>query len=313
MPQKKLAALDLGSNTFRLLIANLAEGTQKIGLRRIWQEIPRLSQGLTLGSKLKPEPKNRAWTVLEGFQHIIEDQAPGRVLAGATMAFREAQDGADFLAQIHHKFGWETILLSGVNEARLTAQGVLMGLDPIPKAGLIFDIGGRSTEFIQTAQRDIVETKSLQMGVVGLTESFISTDPPTATELDNIAQHVRSLLDNCHWPIDSSFSLVGTAGTVTTVAAMLMKMADYDSDKVNNQCFRRKEIGELLKTLAGEPITARLTHLGLHPRRADVIVAGLVLVTVVMDYFKKDSLIVSDNSLLEGLWLAAANLIPLSP
>ncbi|MDR1487019.1 MAG: Ppx/GppA family phosphatase [Deltaproteobacteria bacterium] len=319
MPRKKLAALDLGSNTFRLLTATFADGAMEKGSRRVWQRIPRLSQGLGARGKLGTAPKKRAWQAVEEFDEIIVQYSPSRVVAGATMAFREADDGADFLAQIGRKFGWETVLLSGSDEARLTAHGVLTGLEPIPNQGLIFDIGGRSTEFINTSLTRIVSSVSLPLGVVGLTEQFIDGDPPSRKALEKITERVRALLSSLERrpldrrPLAGSLTLVGTAGTVTTLAAMLMNMDDYDSDKVNNQRFGREEINRLLNALAEKPLVERLTHLGLHPQRADVIVAGLIMVIEIMDFFGCDELTVSDNSLLEGLWLAAADLIPLKP
>jgi exopolyphosphatase/guanosine-5'-triphosphate,3'-diphosphate pyrophosphatase len=312
MTRDLLAALDLGSNTFRLILASEADGHLDFATRRIWQEIPRLSEGLSAGGCLKEEPKNRAWEALESFASVIEAQKPLKTLAGGTMVFRRASDGESFLIEIGQRFGWEVTVLTGTQEARLSALGVLSGLAPIPESGLIMDIGGRSTEFISTRGRKLLTFQSLDVGVVGLTEDFVKSDPPAPTELAAMAASVKNTLQaaNCN-QLDPKATLVGTAGTVTTLAAMLLDLVNYDSNLVNNQVIGRQFLLDLLATLSTESLETRRLHPGLHPRRADVIVAGLVLLVEVMNFLSKDSLVVSDNSLLEGLWLAAAGLAPL--
>jgi exopolyphosphatase/guanosine-5'-triphosphate,3'-diphosphate pyrophosphatase len=262
---------------------------------------------------LGQEPKNRAWQALEGFQKTIENLKPKRILAGGTMVFRQASDGAEFMDLIGHRFGWETYVLTGAQEARLSALGVLSGLELTTPAALIFDVGGRSTEFIALNGRSIVKTISLEMGVVGLFEEFIRNDPPTPKELSAVKRKILSLLKNSGLePLPSDSILVGTAGTLTTMAAMIMELRDYDGELVNNQVFNLSSVLDLLTDCANENLNERLKRPGLDPRRSDVIVPGLVEVASILEFFEKDRLTVSDNSLLEGLWLAAAGLAPLS-
>ncbi|MDR0548863.1 MAG: hypothetical protein LBI10_05565 [Deltaproteobacteria bacterium] len=309
MPNRPLAALDLGSNTFRLILAQSDDFGQGLLNRRVWQEIPRIAEGLAPGGSFAAEPLKRAIAALETFQTQIDQSQPSRVLAGATMAFRLAKDGEAVLKAIQSRFGWETRLLSGQEEARLSAYGVLSGLKPLLESGLIFDIGGRSTEFIKTHGQTLVTAQSLNLGVVSLTEDHIHADPPTTTELAALTKSVAASLKTLNpdlWPLDPNATLVGTAGTVTTVAAMLMDMADYDGDLVNNQVFKKADIVKLFDRLTRLPIAHRQRTPGLHPKRADVIVAGLALVLAILDFFQRDTLMVSDNSLLEGLWLVAA-------
>ncbi|MDR2301800.1 MAG: hypothetical protein LBF38_07160 [Deltaproteobacteria bacterium] len=307
-----LAALDLGSNTFRLIIAPQGEGG--LSQSRVWQEIPRLSEGLEKGHLLAEAPKRRALEALDGFNQIILNEKPGKILAGGTMVFRQARDGGEFLENVGQRFGWETMVLSGSQEAFLSARGVLSGLEPIPPETLIFDVGGRSTEFINVYGDQIVRVQSLDVGVVGLTEDFIKSDPPRPEELLSLDGYIRKKLSGGDWnSLTPQATLVGTAGTVTTMAAMLMKLIDYDRNKINNLVVDIESIMALLLKLSNETNQTRQAHPGLHPRRADVIVAGLVLVSTIMDYFSKAKIIISDNSLLEGLWLAAAGLVPLNP
>ena len=307
MSSHPIAALDLGSNTFRLMLA-VRKGDLWAG-KKVFQHIPRLSERLEPGGSLAPEALTRAWEALEDFAGLVRDSGAETVLAGATMAARLAADGPDFMAEIHRRYGWDTRILSGEEEACLTATGVLTGLNPLPENSLIFDIGGRSTEFISARGRAIRRSRSLALGVVALTENHLS-DPIESGQLQAVAEEVRAVLKSADFSdAEDSRVLAGTAGTVTTIAALLLELRDYDPDKVNNANLGRKAIDSLLRDLAALTVEQRVEQYGLHPRRADAIVAGLVEVLEIMDYFKRDEILVSDNGLLEGVWLRAAGLL----
>ena len=316
-----IAALDLGSNTFRLMLAEKRPEGVEISPsgalmpsgpepawhnKKVYQHIPRLSEHLIPGGNFAPEALKRAWESLEEFHGLIKEAGAGRVVAGATMAARLAADGSEFMAEISRRFAWETHILSGDEEARLTAAGVLSALEPLPESGLIFDIGGRSTEFISTSGRAIVKSRSLAMGVVGLTEAHLS-DPVGPGELEEVSKAVRSVVSEADFSdVPAGAVLVGTAGTVTTVAALLLNLKDYEPELVNNARLGREKIAGLLAALAAVPVAERVSRYMLHPRRADAIVAGLVMVLEIMDHFGRPELLVSDNGLLEGVWLKAA-------
>lgn len=301
-----IAALDLGSNTFRLMLAERRSGVW--AGKRVFQHIPRLSERLEPGGNFAPEALERAWEALEDFAARIEEAGAGRVLAGATMAARLAADGLDLLTEISRRYGWETRLLTGEEEAGLTAAGVLSEIDPLPSSAVIFDIGGRSTEFVTTKGRAINKSRSLAMGVVRLTEAHLNA-PADEAGLKKVADEVRSVMREADFSdVVPGSTLVGTAGTVTTVAALLLKLTEYKPELVNNSLIGRPQISELLNVLAAETVEERVSRHGLHPRRADAIVAGLVLVLEILNYFHQSDLMVSDNGLLEGLWLAAAGL-----
>lgn len=304
MPHPIIAALDLGSNTFRLM---LAEAGEVWSAKRVFQHIPRLSEHLTPGGKFAPEALNRAWKALDDFAGLVRQAGATKVLAGATMAARLAADGPDFMAAVRKRFGWEAVILTGDEEARLTATGVLTGLSPRPDHSLIFDIGGRSTEFVSATGGVLVHSRSLALGVVALTEEFLG-DPVAPGQLEQVAKATREVLRKADFSdVPPEFTLVGTAGTVTTVAALLLQLKDYDPDLVNNARLERAAVDELLTSLTGLTVAERVEHYGLHPRRADAIVAGLVLVLEIMDFFNRPDLLVSDNGLLEGIWLKAAD------
>lgn len=320
MGKPVVAALDLGSNTFRLMLAAPAEpGRAGAGGpwadKQVFQHIPRLSENLIPGGCFAPGALERAWAALDDFDGHIRAAGAGRVLAGATMAARLAADGPELMAAVGRRYGWEAVILSGQEEAGLTAAGVLTGLAPRPGRSLIFDIGGRSTEFISAAGSEIVRTRSLPLGVVLLTEEFLQAGRADGeSQLDKIAEAAREALraadfsDLKPWAAEG-FSLVGTAGTVTTMAALLLKLKTYDPARVNNARLERPAVAALLAELAPLTVAERVAGYGLHPRRADAITAGLALVLEIMDYFGRADLVVSDNGLLEGVWLRAASLM----
>ena len=300
-----IAALDLGSNTFRLMLAEKS-GLGPWASKAVFQELPRLAEGLAPGGRLAPAALDRSWQALEKFAAEIRAAGAQRVLAGATMAARLAADGPDFMAETTRRFGWESRLLSGEEEGRLTGAGVLTGLSPCPPEALIFDIGGRSTEFIFISGGVIASCRSLDLGVVGLTEAYLEA-PARPAQLAAVAEAVRAGLkafDLGGLPAEAA--LVGTAGAVTTMAALLLGLRDYDPNLVNNALVGRPAVAGLLAELSPLSVAGRAAAYGLHPRRADAMPAGLVLALEIMDHLNRPELVVSDNGLLEGLWLEAA-------
>jgi exopolyphosphatase/guanosine-5'-triphosphate,3'-diphosphate pyrophosphatase len=260
---------------------------------------------------LSPEAVSRTWEVLENYKSHIIGLGAGRVLLGATMAVREASNGVDFLKRINRELGFETMVLTGEQEAELTAAGVLTALHPRPEKALIFDLGGRSTEFVFIESETIRAVASLELGAVALTESFLTSDPPTAGEIVLARQAVRAILEK---ELPEAFgqatavSLVGTAGTTTTLAAMALELSEYRRELIDNFKLGRSKLEELFVKMTRLPTTDRSALAGLARERADIIVGGAAVVLEIMNFFNADPLIVSDAGLLEGLWLAAAGL-----
>ena len=308
MASETIAALDLGSNTFRLMLAEKRGNLW--GGKRVFQRIPRLSQSLESGGKFAPEALSRAWEALEDLAALVDESGAEKILAGATMAARLAADGPELMAAVSQKYGWEAHILSGRDEARLTATGVLTALAPLPEQSLIFDIGGRSTEFISAAGSALQKSRSLSLGVVLLTEKHLS-DPIRPGQLEVLSREVRAILAAADFSdVSPSARLVGTAGTVTTIAALLLGLKEYQPELVNNSIITKDQISDLTSALAAETVAERVERHGLHPRRADAIVAGLLMTLEIMDFFQSRELMVSDNGLLEALWLTAAGLLP---
>jgi exopolyphosphatase/guanosine-5'-triphosphate,3'-diphosphate pyrophosphatase len=308
-------ACDLGSNTFRLILARPRAdgGGPDPATKRVWQEIPRISEGLLEGEAFQEAPLARAWTALKSFAETVALEGPERVVAGATMAARIASDGEAFVGAIAERFGWECRVLRGDEEARLGATGALAGFPGLSRTTVVFDVGGRSTEFAVARDGALSALKSLPVGVVGLKEAFIRHDPPLASELRALEARVRdALADAPAFPEgEGPPALIGTAGTVTTLAAMLLGLPSYDPEKVHGAAAGREAVERLYREVAAQPVSERLQRPGLHPMRADVIAGGLALVLGIMDRYGAGSITASDDGLLEGLWMVSAGLASL--
>jgi len=308
MTPAPVAAIDLGSNTVRLLAAKI-QGNE-IERLLVRQEASRLGQGLRPSRPFFPSAVERTWKVLEDYRRSLAALGVKRVLVGATMAVRQSEDGGEFLSRIERELGFETIMLTGRQEAELTAAGVMTALDPIPEEALIFDLGGRSTEFILGSRGQVRKTLSLDLGAVVLTETYLASDPPAEAELVALQAEVSTVLTQAlsEWreADQRPRELVGTAGTVTTLAAMAQGLKAYDPELINNFRLNRGILHGLFRKMIVLPRVKRAMLPGLPEDRADIIIAGAAVTMEVMNFFEANSLVVSDAGLLEGLWLAAA-------
>jgi exopolyphosphatase/guanosine-5'-triphosphate,3'-diphosphate pyrophosphatase len=297
------AAIDVGSNTLRLLIAQARAG---MGLKTIDLErtITRLSQGLTPGGRLHPAARERSLAVLDRFAALVRRRGVSLVFGGATAAVRLAVDGDDFLAEVRRETGLTIRKLAGEEEARLTALGVLHGLDGLARGRvLVVDPGGQSTEFIPVEGGVVRPGLSLNLGVVGLTEALGLSDPPTADQVTGLKTQIERHLDQVKgfYPPAAGLTVAGTAGTVTTIAAMLLKLAVYDPARVTGLRMSLEEIRGLRARVAPLPLAQRRSLPGLEPGREDVILAGLLLVEGLLEAYGLTELVVVDAGLLEGL------------
>ena len=301
------AAIDLGSNTIRLLVAAAQEGAPHALLLR--QETTRLGEGLEPGRCFKPQALERAWRVLEDFRAAAKALGVASILVGATGAVREAADGEALLARIELDLGLRTRLLSGVEEAALAAAGVLAILKPPGGAFLLFDLGGRSTEFALVAQGEVRRAVSLELGAVALTERFFRQDPPSAEAVRTLRAEVARVLAAglpAGFAMGKTGPLIGTAGTATTCAAVLQGLEPYDPERINGFAITREALQALFDRLVRLPMSERARIPGLPPDRADILPAGAGVILEILEYFKETCLLVSDAGLLEGLWLVAA-------
>jgi exopolyphosphatase/guanosine-5'-triphosphate,3'-diphosphate pyrophosphatase len=311
----RVAVIDLGTNTVRLLVGEPA-GNE--GYRPIFaaQEITRLGQGLLPNRMLQPEPIRRTLAVLRRFRQTAESHAAGRIDVVGTSALREATNREVFLACARLEAGLEVQVISGEEEARLTLLGIRAALH-IQRGRLIgMDIGGGSTEFILADGPNILGMISTGLGAVKLTEAHLKSDPPTSDELAVVREVVAdrmARLRSLEWPSALSETqapeaiFAGTAGTVTSLAAVDLALDPYDPGRVNGQRLSRQRIEALCRELAALPLAERRQVCGLEPARADVIVAGALVCLGAMDGLGLPELTVSDGGLREGILLDLLN------
>jgi len=300
-----LASIDIGSNTLRLLIAErVVQGPIKPA--RLARRITRLGERFLPSKILQRAAMARSIAALREFAALMAEHRVQDYLAGATAVVREAGNGAEFLRRVEEEAGISVRLLSGTEEAQVALQGAasVISSGDVPLA--LFDIGGGSTEVIrQTAGGSrAVESASLPIGVVHLTETFLPDDPPGLDACTRLASHVRGILEAVQFSAPMEGLLwVGTAGTVTTLAAMYLELERYDPARINGVLLERPWLVDLHTRLAGMRIAARRGIVGLEPGREDIILAGALVTLELMEKFRFSQLTVSDAGLLEGLFL----------
>ncbi|MDD2852951.1 MAG: exopolyphosphatase [Desulfuromonadaceae bacterium] len=295
------AAIDFGTNTARLLIAEHTAG----GIRHVCVErvVVRLGGGFTDECGLSVDAQERGLSCLRRFSKIIADHGVTQVVATATSAVRDAVNGGAFVESVFQETGIRLVVITGDDEARLTLSGVLSGLDTAGDSLVILDVGGGSTEFTVSRGGMPVFIRSMPIGVVRLAEGFVTSE--------NMVERIRSALDQLEqdlfreeMTILDNADFVGTAGTATTIAAIQLEMEDYDYRKVNNFVVQKQTINEIFALLSKLSPSERLSVKGLEKGREDLIIAGMLIITAVMERFGFRCMKVSDFGLLEGLALS---------
>jgi len=307
------AAIDIGSNTFRLLIARPVTNEYA---SPPWEtiyythRIVRLGGGLHHTGRLSAAAMQRAVTALKEFADIIQDHGikPGKAHAVATAAMRDAQNGKEFSQCIRLKTGLHIRVVNGETEASMSLRGASAVLESDARDDmLLIDIGGGSTEFIRSEQGQLGDAISCKLGVVRLVDAYLASDPPSAVDYQAMKNEVLQQLSTVDMYWDDGRNpkhLVGTAGTVTTLAAIHLNLFPYDANAVNNHVITRAEFTILRDQLL------RLTHRErqalptIEEGRADLMVAGLAIIEAVIERWHYKELIVVDAGLLEGAWLA---------
>ena len=289
----RVAAVDLGTNSTRLLVADVDDGRVEEVARD--SQITRLGEGVDERRKLLPLPVARVRNVLSEYRREVERLGAERVLTIGTSAVRDAENGEAFLGEIEWSYGFTTRMLSGEEEAELTRRGVANGR-VLGDETVVLDVGGGSTELITARDR-----VSLDLGCVRLTERHLRSDPPAREELDDAARAVREGLPD--W---SPRDAIGVAGTVTSLAAL--ELGEYDPEQTHGYRISRASVERQVERLATLPLSERRELPGLEPERAPVIVAGALVVREVLDRYGLDGLEVSERDLLHGAALEAAEL-----
>lgn len=298
------AAIDIGTNTLRLLIAE-AVGSDHFTVLHEEQTVPRLGEGLMPSRLLRDAPSRRSLTVLTRFAKTAHRFKALHVAVVATSAVREASNREEFVAAVLRESGLSIQVIDGSEEARLTLLGVRHGLRLGSSRVLVMDIGGGSTEFILAKGEAIEAIVSTGLGVVKLTEAHLKNDPPTPGELQAIERVVADRIGRlrAELPDLEGAALIGTAGTPTTLAAIDLGLAVYTPDRVDGHRLSMTRTRQLLHMLATRPLAERSKIPPLEPGRADLIVAGTTLIVTVMGALGYDECMVSDSGLREGVLL----------
>ncbi|MDX8392635.1 MAG: Ppx/GppA phosphatase family protein [Mariprofundaceae bacterium] len=302
------AAIDIGSNTFRLLIG---ESNGRGGWNTVdyAHRIVRLGEGLHHSGRLSVAAMNRAVFAMQEFSTMIRAHGltPEAIFATATAAMREAENGSELCQRIRAETGIDVRIIDGDTEANLSLAGAAAVLDSEKRADmLLFDIGGGSTEFVRARQSHVEDAISRKMGVVRLVEAHLHSDPPSAADykamLATASEHlaeVESFWNDKHVPTH----LVGTAGTVTTLAAVHLNLYPYIVDKINNHVISWSEFKMLRDRLLAMTHAERQALATIEQGRADLMVAGIAIIEAVMQRWDYSEMTIVDAGLLEGVWL----------
>jgi exopolyphosphatase/guanosine-5'-triphosphate,3'-diphosphate pyrophosphatase len=298
----RLAAIDIGTLTCRLLVAevNLPDEFKEMDADR---RILRLGEGVDHHKRLSTDAMDRVVGTLKEWKERTAKYDLDALAIVATSAVRESDNRQEFLTRVKRETGWDVEVLTGEEEARRTLLGIRFGLPETITGFLGLDIGGGSTECILDRKEQSPKVISLDLGVVRLLERAFHHDPPTAQELQNAVACIDEQLAKVvqEFGVVQNIPLVGTAGTVTTLAAMAQSLKQYDRTRVHNYELTLLTVKSLEKELIAKTGSERIAIPGLEPGREYVIVAGTVILRRIMETFHFTTCLVSDYGLREGI------------
>ena len=298
---RRVAAIDLGTNSTRLLVADADDGRLKEVERLL--AITRLGEGVDTSRGLAEPAVARVDAQVGRYIDRARELGAETVLAIATSAVRDAANGGEFLAGLERRHGIRTMLLAGEDEARMTFRGVTSAR-PLSGEAVVCDIGGGSTELIAGDPQGVNYAVSLDMGCVRMSERFLRADPPTGEEIAALRRQVAEML-----PTDvPAGELLGVAGTVTTLATIDLGLDEEIPERVDGHRLGRARVSAELERLAAIPLAERRRVRGLMPERAPTIVAGAAILVELMERLGADTLTVSERDILHGAALSAAEL-----
>lgn len=292
-----VASIDLGTNTARLLIATKEPYRQLL----LTRTITRLGGGFTRERGLSEEAQQRSINALKEFSGQIERHGVTRVRAVTTSAVRDAVNGAGFCQRVQAETGIRLEVIDGTEEAELTLRGVASILDHRSGDLAVFDVGGGSTEYTLAADLQLLFSRSLPIGVVRLTEGKVGVAQMEDKIRRELTSFKKQLEQEGLCERFSKATLVGTAGTATTLAAIRIGMTEYDYRRINNHTIPLAEVARIFELLAPMTPKERLAVPGLEPGREELIIAGTLVVLVTMREFGFRSFKVSDSGVLEGI------------
>ncbi|MFB6839851.1 exopolyphosphatase [Streptomyces sp. NPDC056361] len=302
----RVAGIDCGTNSIRLLVADVDPETGDLVELDRRMKIVRLGQGVDKTGRLAPEALERTFAACREYAEVIKGLGAERLRFVATSASRDAENRQEFVDGVVGILGVEPEVITGDQEAAFSFTGATGELHGSEKY-LVFDLGGGSTEFV-IGNKSVEAARSVDIGCVRLTERHVRHDPPTAEEVDAIRADVRAALDLAAEtvPIDTAETLVGLAGTVTTVAGIVHGHTEYDSAKIHHARISAEQIAEVTERLLASTHDERAAIPVMHPGRVDVIIAGTLVLREIVERVGAREVVVSEHDILDGIALSVA-------
>jgi Exopolyphosphatase len=295
--KQHMAVIDIGTNSTRMLIFRNEDGK----LIRVNKSVryTRMGQDVNKTGRLHPDAKKRNYEALEEFKSISEDYAVKDFYLFGTSAMRDAENAEDYVAFIKEKLGFNIEIIAGEEEAELGFIGVSQCFD---EKILIFDIGGGSTELIYGEKNEIQKMMSMNLGCVRCTEEYLITDPPTLRELERLNERIYSEFQERtkNFLPKKPYKLIGIGGTATSLSTIKQELKTYDSEMVHKSMITKTELEEMIDKLSSKTIQERKKIVGLEAKRADIILAGALLLLNILKITGEDSFMVCDYDNLEG-------------
>jgi exopolyphosphatase/guanosine-5'-triphosphate,3'-diphosphate pyrophosphatase len=300
----RVAAIDCGTNSVRLLVADVDRATGRLSNVDRRLEIVRLGQGVDATGRLAAEPLARTLRVLRSYRQIIGDASASAVRMVATSATRDAANAGEFVTGVRDILAIEPEVLSGVDEARLSFTGATAELTG-EAAGpyLVTDIGGGSTEFVLGDPGSMTAAVSVNIGCVRMTERHLRHDPPGQDEIAAARADIDDALDMVAGkiPVAAARTLVGLAGSVTTVAALVLGLDSYQAERLHHSRVSAAAVREVTASLLAQTRAERQRLGVMHPGRVDVLGGGGLVLTRIMERFGFGEVLVSEHDILDGL------------
>jgi exopolyphosphatase/guanosine-5'-triphosphate,3'-diphosphate pyrophosphatase len=310
----RVAAIDCGTNSIRLLVAELAAGT----LTDVHREtrIVRLGQDVDASGRLAPEALERTRVALADYAAITRLTGAQRIRMVATSATRDAANRDDFFAMVRQTLGTDAEVISGDEEARLSFTGAVGDLDPADSPFVVVDVGGGSTEVVlgegDGVRADVTAARSVDVGCVRITERHLRSDPPTRAEVSAAERFAAQTLREAfaEVPVDKARTWVGVAGTITTLSAVAQQLPTYDPERTHLSRLSLAKVRSTTEHLLASTHQQRAANPVIHPGRVDVIAGGALIVRVLAEELHTragiDELVVSEHDILDGIALGLA-------
>ncbi|MFF0017186.1 exopolyphosphatase [Streptomyces sp. NPDC005374] len=312
----RVAAVDCGTNSIRLLVADADPDTGELVDLDRRMTIVRLGQGVDRTGRLAPEALERTFAACREYAAVIKELGAERLRFVATSASRDAENRDEFVRGVIDILGVEPEVISGDQEAEFSFTGAtkeLTGSDHLAKPYLVVDIGGGSTEFV-VGDDTVIAARSVDIGCVRMTERHLIdengevSDPPTAEQVEAIRQDIVEALDLVTQvvPLTAARTLVGLAGSVTTVAALALGLDEYDSTAIHQSRVPFEKVAELTDWLLTSTHAERAAKPVIHPGRVDVIASGALVLRLIMEWIGAEEVVVSEHDILDGIaWSVA--------